>query len=247
MKLIEDLIAGSKNNDAPVQDVRVGVSWTGVLGKYCGLAKTYGVPVVHGNYTKDMGRLTEKTTLELAEYSYSWNLIEASIGIAALNAMTKTDRSVDINARDLIFEKANGKKVGVSGSFPFIPQLKKLAKEMWVFELDPFKLDPANRIITETAAENIIPQCEVVVITGSTLINKSAGRLLELSRLAQAYTVVLGPSTPMSEVWFDYGVDLVAGAEVIQPEPVLLKLSQSGGMLDTRVCAGELVFKAMER
>ena len=67
MKLIDDLIASVKRNEVPVTDVRVGVSWTGVWGKTCGLSKTYGVPVVHGNYTRDMGHLTEKTTLELAD------------------------------------------------------------------------------------------------------------------------------------------------------------------------------------
>jgi len=50
-----------------------------VLGKYLGLTKTYGIPLAHGNYTKDMGRLTEKTTLELAQYAKSCNLIETSI------------------------------------------------------------------------------------------------------------------------------------------------------------------------
>lgn len=247
MKLIDDLIAYASCNDAPVRDVRVGVSWTGVWSKYCGLAKTYGIPVAHGNYTRDMGHLTQKTALDLAEYSRSWNLVEASIGVAAINSMIKATRSVNLNARDIIMKKARGKKVAVSGSFPFTPELQKIAGETWVFELDQSRLDPANHIITETAAEHIIPESEVVIITGSTLINKSAERLLELARLAGAYTVVLGPSTPMSEVWFDYGVDLVAGAEVIQPEAVLAKLSQSGGMLDSRVCPGEIVFKAMLR
>jgi len=247
MKLIDNLIASAKHNSAPVKDVRVGVSWTGVWGKYCGLSKTYGIPVAHGNYTRDMGRLTEKTTLELAEYAKSWNLIEASIGVAAVNAMIKAEKCIEINARELIFEKGRGKKIAISGAFPFTPELKKIAKELWVFELDQSRIDPAQGIITETAAEEIIPQSEVVIITGSTLINKSAERLLELARQAKAYTVVLGPSTPMSRGWFDYGVHLVAGAEVIKPEAVLNKLSQSGGMLDTKVCPGEIVFKAMQR
>jgi uncharacterized protein (DUF4213/DUF364 family) len=247
MQLIDDLIASARQNDAPVREVRVGVSWTGVWGRYCGLAKTYGIPVAHGNYTRDMGKLTEKTTLELAEYAKSWNLIEASIGVAAINAMIKAEKCVDINARELIFEKGLNKKVAISGAFPFTPELKKIARELWVFELDQSRIDPAQGIITETAAEHIIPQSELVIITGSTLINKSAERLLELARMAKAYTVILGPSTPMSRVWFDYGAHLVAGAEVIQPEAILKKLSQSGGMLDTRVCPGEIVFKAMQR
>jgi hypothetical protein len=53
-KLIDDLIAAVAENSQPVRDARVGVSWTAVYGKYCGLAKTYGIPVKHGNYTRNM-------------------------------------------------------------------------------------------------------------------------------------------------------------------------------------------------
>jgi uncharacterized protein (DUF4213/DUF364 family) len=68
MKLIDDLISATSENGVLVKDVRVGVSWTAVLGKYCGLAKTCGIPVQHSAYTRDLGRLTEKTTVQLAEY-----------------------------------------------------------------------------------------------------------------------------------------------------------------------------------
>jgi uncharacterized protein (DUF4213/DUF364 family) len=247
MKLIDDLIADGKNNAAPVRDVRVGISWTGVWGKYCGLSKTYGIPFVHGNYTRDLGHLTEKTTTQLAEYARSWNLVEASIGVAAINSMLKPAKTMDANAQDIILSKAEGKRVAVSGAFPFTPQLKKIARQLWVLELEASFINPAQGIITETAAEYVIPDSDMVIITGSTLINKSMERLLELARAAGAYTVVLGPSTPLSEVLFDYGAHMVAGAEVVKPEPVLLKLSQSGGMLDSKSCPGEIVFKVMQR
>jgi uncharacterized protein len=247
MNLIYDLIMSVSQNNSPVRDVRVGVSWTGVWGKYCGLSKTYGIPVVHGNYTRDMGRLTEKTTLELVEYLKSWNLVEASIGMAALNSMIKAEGAIDLNAKEIILSKGTGKRVVMAGAFPFTPELKKLAKELWVLELDKNYVDPAHGIIVETAAEYLIPQSDMVVITGSTLINKSLERLMELARTAGAYTVILGPSTPLSPVLFDYGAHLIGGAEVTQPEPVLRKLSQSGGMLDSKVCPGEIVFKVLQR
>jgi uncharacterized protein (DUF4213/DUF364 family) len=247
MKIIDDLISVSSKNAANVIDVRVGVSWTGVWGKYCGLAKTYGIPFVHGNYTRDMGYLTEKTSLELAEYSKSWNFIEASIGVAAINSMIKCDKASEANAQEMIISKGRGKRIAMTGFFPFIPQLKKVARELWIMELDQSQINPAQGVIHDTAAEHIIPECDMVILTGSTLINKSMARLLALARAAKAYTVVLGPSTPMSEVLFDYGADLIAGAEVIQPEAILKKLSQSGGMLNTSVCPGEIIFKVMEK
>jgi len=247
MKLIDDLISVLGKNDAPVKDVRVGVSWTGVLGKYCGLAKTYGVPVAHGNYTRDMGRLTEKTTLELAEYTKSWNLIEASIGVAAINSMVEPKGDIGVNALDIILERGKDKKITMVGTFPLIPEIRSVAKELWVLELDPYQLNPNLGILTETSAEYIIPESDIVVITGSTLINKSMERLLELSILGKAYTIILGPSTTMSEVLFDYGANMLAGVEVADPEATLKKISQSGGMINTKVCKNEIVFRIMER
>ena len=87
----------------------------------------------------------------------------------------------------------------------------------------------------------------MVIITGSALINKSLERLLELSRSAKAYTVVLGPSTCVNKVLLDYGADLLGGVQVVKPEMVLKKLSQSGGMLDSKVCPGEIIPKMLAK
>jgi hypothetical protein len=247
MKLIDDLISAVQENNAPVKDVRVGVSWTGVLGKYCGLAKTYGVPVAHGNYTKDMGRLTEKTLLELAEYAKSWNLIEASIGIAAINSMVKPKGEADINALDIILQKSRDKKVTMVGSFPLIPKIRSVAQELWVLELDPYRLNPKEGTIIETAADYIIPESDIMVITGSTLINKSMERLLELAKSGKPYIIILGPSTPMCEVLFDYGADMLAGVDVTNPQKILQVISQSGGMITPSLFKNEIKFRIIKR
>ncbi len=57
-------------------------------------------------------------------------------------------------------------------------------------------------------------------------MNKSLERLLELS---QGFTIVLGPSTPMSEVLFDYGVDMIAGIRVTDEARMMAKIAQGGG------------------
>ncbi|MDH5702897.1 MAG: DUF364 domain-containing protein, partial [Aigarchaeota archaeon] len=76
-------------------------------------------------------------------------------------------------------------------------------------------------------------------------INKSLEHLLELSK--SAYTIVLGPSTPMSEVLFDYGADMLAGVNVIKPTQIMTKISQSGGMVGPTNCRGEIEFVVLER
>jgi len=58
MKLINELIQAASENNSPVKDVRVGVSWTGVHEIWRSF-QTYGTGI-HGNYTRDMGELTSK-------------------------------------------------------------------------------------------------------------------------------------------------------------------------------------------
>ncbi len=64
------------------------------------------------------------------------------------------------------------------------------------------------------------------MITSSAIVNKSIERLLELS---QGFTIVLGPGTPMSDILFDYGVDMIAGVKVVDEKRMMAKIAQGGG------------------
>ncbi len=246
MKLINELIEAASINNSPVNDVRVGISWTGVHVKYGGVSKTYGIPIAHGNYTRDMGELTSKTTLELADYIKSWNLVESSIGVAAINSMFKPKGKKGVNAQDIIIEESKNKKVTMVGKFPKIDEIRSVAKELWVLESDQSLINPKEGIITESAAEYVFPGSDILVITGSTLINKGLERYLNLAKNTDAYTIIMGPSTPMSDVLFDYGADMLAGMEILDPAAILRKISQSGGMINTKVCKGEIGFRVLE-
>lgn len=246
MKLLNDIISSVETENIRAGDLRVGPSWTCVLGRYGGVSKTYGIPVTHGNYTRDLGNLSEKTTLELAEYARSWNLVESSIGVAALNSMVKVKGKTGVNALDLVMEIGENKRITMIGKFPRIDEIRSIAKEMWVLEMNPNLLDPKNGIISESALEYVIPDSDIVIVTGSTLINKTMERILELCRLADAYTIVMGPSTTMSDILFDYGASMLAGVEIVNPESVLNIISQSGGMINSRICRDEIAFKVME-
>jgi len=220
MRLLDELISSLSNSDEKVKDVRVGISWIGVLSRNLGLAKTYLPP--HGFKVKDAGRLIGKSALELAEYSKSWNLIEAGIGVAALNSLIEPTGE-KINVLDFIIGKGKGRKICMVGHFPRMEEIREAAQELWVLEKTP---QPGD--FPDTAAEYLIPQADIVAITGSALVNKSLQRLLELS---QGYTIVFGPSAPMSEVLLDWGVNMIGGTRVINLESALLKISQGGNMV----------------
>ena len=75
-----------------------------------------------------------------------------------------------------------------------------------------------------SACEDIIPRCDVNVITATALINHTLERLLELG--SGGFSIVLGPSTPFSPVLFDFGADVLAGVKVTDRELLVRSVTQ---------------------
>ncbi|MDI6916515.1 MAG: DUF364 domain-containing protein [Thermoplasmatales archaeon] len=215
MKLIDEIISSLETK--PAGDIRVGLKYTGVeIDGKIGLAYTFPE---HAKAPKDVGNLIGKNITKLA---HSWNLTEASIGVAGINALIKPAKYKEIEIFEHILRIAdNYEKIGVVGYFkPLIEKLPK-DKEVFVFEKKSY-----CGLLPEEAEEDIIPKCDLVIISGSTFVNKTIERLLELS---QGYTMIIGPTTILSPVLFDYNVDALAGVLVTEPEKVLRIVSQGGG------------------
>lgn len=97
------------------------------------------------------------------------------------------------------------KTVGMVGHLRHNSELFKEAKELYILEMNPMEGDyPAS------ACEELIPKCDIVVITGNAFTNKTMPRLLTLAE--KAYTIVTGPSAPMSqELLDDFDIQRIAG------------------------------------
>ncbi len=201
----------------------VGAHWTVVGSLHWGMASTLlNGPLQRHFQVRDVGRLHTKTARELAEYARSDNLLEASIGVAALNSLLDFDESqaVEINALEVLIEHGRGKNAAIVGHFPFIPRLRPAVGKLWVIEQRPVEGDyPAE------AAADLIPQADVVAITGSALINHTLDGLLELCSPA-ALVMVLGPSTPLSPVLFNHKVHILSGSKVVDGAAVLRTVGQ---------------------
>ncbi len=222
MKLIEDIIADIRE-DAPVKEVRIGPFWTGVRSRYCGMASTtFKHEHASRNPVEEAGFLTDKSAIELCRYALSASLLESSIGMAAINSLTEVDlnRCRNVNAGNVLEEEGKGKKMAIVGHFPFVDRLREIASKLWVVERRPQSGDlPASE------AERVIPQADVVAITGTALINGTMDSLLKLCR-QDSLVMVLGPTTPLTPIWFDHGVDLISGTRVTNPEQVMRFISQ---------------------
>jgi uncharacterized protein (DUF4213/DUF364 family) len=223
MKVLEDLIS-ALNTEAKVRDIRLGLFHTAVLTRNCGLAATLPRDALRQEQpsVREPGRLVDKGALELARMSYSNNILEAAIGMAAINSLLEVNdkQCLELNASDLIAEKGKGKKVVIVGHFPFIPKLREIVKELWVIEKNPREGD-----LAEVEAENLIPQADVIGITGTAFTNHTIEQLLKLCR-PEAYVVILGDTAPLSPILFDYGIDAISGTKVLDPELALRCVSE---------------------
>ena len=130
------------------------------------------------------------------------------VGAAALNALLGAAAGGgaalgEENGLDLLVRLSAGKRLAIVGRFPYLDGSRLTATRSWVLELNPEGDDlPAG------AAPEVLPQADVVGITGSTLANGTLEGLLALCR-PDATVVLIGPTTPLSPVLFDYGADVL--------------------------------------
>ena len=222
MKILDDLIFGLKGRDCPVKSVHTCVFWTAAITKHCGLSSTFrdeGVP--HDRGVRDVGNLTRKTALELAEYAKSKSLLEASIGMATINSLIDVDESkcIEKDAFEILLEKGKEKNLAVVGHFPWIPKLREKVQNLWVLEERLREGDLPSK-----DADRILPQCDVVGITGTSFINHTLENLLALCE--KAFVVLIGPTSPLSSILFDYGIDAICGSKVVDGDKVIQSISQ---------------------
>jgi len=220
---ILDSLTTNLPDDAPIRSVLIGQHWVVVCSRGCGMASALSNSCSHEHPAiRDAGKLHLKSAHELIQYAYSDNLLEASLGLAAINSLLEVDTSqaVEINASEVLTRLGRRKNVALVGHFPFISQLRQSVGQLWVIEQNPVGTDyPAE------AAVDLLPKADVVAITGSALINHTLDGLLALCN-PKASVMVLGPSTPLSRVWFDYGVNIISGTQVIDESAVIRSVGQ---------------------
>lgn len=207
-KLYNTLIDGIPS-DAVVTDTLMGECWTAVETKnHFGMAMTTSVDTVPQMRSRDYMGLPLK---ELAQVSKSWNLTEAGFGMAAVNAYYNTTERLESLGAYEPFDKyctdgvdLHGKHIGVVGHLNMPQSIFEQSASVRILERSPRPGD-----YPDSACDWLIPQCDVVIITASTLVNKTLPHLLELSK--NAYTILAGPSCPMCPELLNFGIDRVAG------------------------------------
>lgn len=226
MKLVEDLLASVADLDCEVRRVCIGLHWTVVESRYAGMAHTYKTS--RKVEVTDSGDLVGRSALDLAARLRSWEPLEASVGLAALNSLIEPS-GYPGNVFEEIVQAASGKTVTVIGRFPSNEQVSAAAKKAYFLEMEPRRGE-----LPSFADEEVIPRSDISVVTATALINKTLPRLLELGR--KGTTVVLGPGTPMNDVLFDHGATTLGGVRVMDADALINSLMQ--GVKSFRRLAG---------
>ncbi len=224
--IVDDLLAEARPTLSrhAITDVRIGLGYTAVLldDASCGLAGTLleaAQPCC--TLLAEAGELIGEPALDVAGHALSSDPIASSVGIATLNATL--NRKGKPGPSPLQVLPLDGAKVGMVGYFgPFVPELRKRAKVLHVFERRSLSPDA----LPDWAAERLLPSCDVVLITSLTLVNKTLDHLLQLAR---GEVALIGPTTPLSEVFSEYGVSHLFGMMIKDPQRILVTVSQAGG------------------
>lgn len=223
MRLLETLLNSLPQNPIPIQNLIIGVHWTVVTSRYTGLASTLVNEGPHGRSNiRDVGSLHRKSAQELSEWVLSDNLLEASLGMAAINSLVEVNENhmVQINAADVIARESKDKNLVIVGHFPFVERMKTIARNCWIIEKRPYAGD-----FPEETYREFIPKANVIAITGTALINHTMENLLSLCP-SDSLVMILGPSTPLSPVLFDFGISIISGSRVADKEAAEITIQQ---------------------
>jgi uncharacterized protein (DUF4213/DUF364 family) len=231
-----------------ITKVVVGLGYTGVevsansLEPVLGLASTLPSIVNITDCTKIefAGSLTNRTLLELLNWSYELPSIKKIVGIAALNGasqhLLRVKTAYTTLKGDLIdqLKIKRDTKITVIGLMkPLVRKLSKYTKSITLVE-DVISISPEfNQFNFKNNIEQLDDEdlfTDILFCTGTALINNTIDKILELFRNKARNIILIGPSASMiPDVLFDNGVKIVGGMEILDSEATLRVLQEGGG------------------
>ncbi|MGK7933781.1 MAG: DUF364 domain-containing protein [Microcystaceae cyanobacterium] len=231
-KDIYPLLIEKAQSSTLIKEIIIGLTWTYCEAEAIGLAMSPAIPTRTLPWS---GTLVNRSTQELATWLTSWESYPATIGMSVINGAINANNdlikySTPINpegsANLAIFEhflpQIKGKKVVVIGRYPNLSRYQEMM-DMTVIERQPSTND-----LPDPAAEYLIPDADWVFLTGTSIINKTFPRLVELAQHSQL--VLMGPTVPWLSELKDMGIDYLAGVGVTDKEKLRQTVAEGGGV-----------------
>ncbi len=222
-----------------VSDVRIGLSHTAVMleNGLAGVALTFREERKKGGcVSSDLYPLSGRKASELLPLLASRDPVETAVGLATANALSNTMKTALWEGDSLeVLTIQPGDTVGMVGYFgPMLPRLKKMTHSICIFERVPEK---QGDLLPEREACNLLPRCQVALITSTSILNHTVDGLLEAAAPCRD-VVLLGASTPLlPEVFAGTPVTLLSGIIVTVPLKILRIVSEGRGMRYFKDCS----------
>jgi len=232
-KRLYELLLDACSSAALVDELVIGLVWTLCRNSDngTGLAMSPGIP------TRTLpwpGTLQGKPIVDLAAWIMQWDPYQATVGMAAINSCLNSRPLPDSVPVAIDGEQANlavfdhflpqllGKNVAIIGHYPGIERYRHL------MQLCVLELQPSGDDLPAAAAEFLLPNADWVFLTASSISNKTFPRLAELA--ADAKSVLMGPTVPWLPQLHEFGIDYLAGIEVIDADALYRTAAQGGGV-----------------
>jgi uncharacterized protein len=181
------------------------------------------------------GTLAGKTLREVGSWLLEWEPYQAAVGMAAINCSINKPGSLppgdileskvsgaNLTVFDYFLPRLTGKKVVVIGHYPGIERFT----EQYGWQV--LERMPVGGDYPDPAAEFLLPDADWVFLSASTIVNKTFPRLAELC--ADATTVLMGPTVPWLAQLHTFGIDYLAGVEVVDAEKLYQTAMEGGGV-----------------
>lgn len=246
------------------KDIRIGVFYTGVVLStgHAGMSYTpvqeipeaVCCPRSHAKMPQ-AGDLLNFSIDALMEYALDDNVLKAAVGTATVNALSAIllednhcpyKPSAYGNALDLIQISGEDTVVMVGAFPPFIKRIQEVTKKLFVIEKNPRAMGKDDMVTIEPEArlQEIIPQGDILIITGVTLVNHTLEPILGLARKARDI-VVIGPTASVyPEPLYKRGVTVLGGVRITDAAKMILLIGEAGSGYDFfEKCAEKIVMR----
>jgi len=244
IELLKSRYSGSIEN-LYIADVRIGVSMTAVKlsDGTCGVSSTINSETQHCKKSnRDYGdfsplKIKGHRVIDLLETEKSSGII-TTLRIASLNAISShiiSAGSYNIleNSDPIdLFDLSIPRTITIVGAFhSYIKKISATKSKLYVLELNENEIGPEERQFFVPASDykKVLPESDVIIITGLTLVNNTIDDLLD-SVPERSAVVVAGPSgSIIPDVLFANGVSIIGATRITKPDVLFDLISEGGG------------------
>lgn len=244
-----DTILGAELDHITIERTVIGLFFTGVklstghAGACATPIKTIPEAVCCPSSAMAMpfpGKMAGKPARDVVKEAFSSHGIRRAVGIAAVNALAElawsrrphplAELRVGVDAFDANIFSPSDLTVVVGAFVPFLKALKRRNQPYLVLEKDPatLKADEMPFYRAAELAPEVVPQADVLLITGTTLLNDTMENLLAMAKPSARITLV-GPTVGMlPDAFFARGADILGGVQITDADAFLDLLAEGG-------------------